>query len=184
MTSDETRPSRRVNWIAILLLAAVAIAALVVWRNYEQRRERDAALGAMVVAFQKQNSLSVFRAQVPTFVHNKESRLFGLLDSEQVGVIPATIEYRLDLSKLQPDSFDWDEDAQTMEVTIPPLTVSEPSLDAGRAQLVNRGVLVSGNAAMNLMRKNLATARATAIRESRNPQMVQLARSAAREMMI
>lgn len=184
MTSDETRPSRRVNWIAILVLAAVAIAALVVWRNYEQRRERDAALGAMVVAFQKQNSLSVFRAQVPTFVHNKESRLFGLLDSEQVGVIPATIEYRLDLSKLQPDSFDWDEDAQTMEVTIPPLTVSEPSLDAGRAQLVNRGVLVSGNAAMNLMRKNLATARATAIRESRNPQMVQLARSAAREMMI
>ena len=183
MRSDEDRPRRRPNWLAVALVAAVIIAALLLWRNYEEQREREAALGSMVTAFQKQNSLSVFRAQVPTFVHNKEQRLFGLLTAEQIGVIPATIEYRLDLSKLEPGSFEWDEDAQTMEVTIPPLTVTEPSLDARRAQLVNRGILVSGNAAMNLMRKNMGTARQTAIKESRNPEMVALARSAAREMM-
>lgn len=183
MTSDEVQPRRRPNWVAIVLVAAAVVGALLLWRHFEEQREREAALGAMVSAFQKQNSLSVFRAQVPTFVHNKEERLFGLLTAEQVGVIPATIEYRLDLSKLEPGSFDWDEENQTMEVTIPPLTVTEPSLDAGRAQLVNRGVLVSGNDAMNLMRKNMGTARQAAIRESRNPQTVAMARSAAREMM-
>ena len=183
MTSEEGQPRRRPNWVAIALVAALVVGALLLWQDYEQKRQREAALGAMVTAFQKQNSLSVFRAQVPTFVHNKEERLFGLLTAEQVGVIPATIEYRLDLSKLEPGSFEWDPDAQTMEVTIPPLTVTEPSLDARRAQLVNRGILVSGDAAMNLMQKNLGTARQTAIRESRNPEMVALARSAAREMM-
>jgi hypothetical protein len=183
MRSEEGRRHRGPNWLAVALVAAAVIGALLLWRNYQEKREQEAALGAMVTAFQKQNSLSVFRAQVPTFVHNKEERLFGLLTAEQVGVIPATIEYRLDLSKLEPDSFDWDADAQTMQVTIPPLTITEPALDARRAQLVNRGILVSGNAAMNLMRKNMGTARQTAIRESRSPEMVALARSAAREMM-
>ncbi len=183
MTNEEGRRRRRPNWLAIALVVAAVIGALLLWRDYEEKREREAALGAMVAAFQKQNSLSVFRAQVPTFVHNKEERFFGLLTAEQVGVIPATIEYRLDLSKLKPGSFEWDEDAQSMQVTIPPLTVTEPSLDPRRAQLVNRGILVSGNAAMNLMRKNMGTARQTAIRESRNPEMVAMARSAAREMM-
>lgn len=184
MTSDQALPRRGPNWIAIALVAAAVIGAFLLWREIEERREREAALGAMVTAFQKQNSLSVFRAQVPTFVHNKEQRLFGLLNAEQVGVIPATIEYRLDLSKLEPGSFEWDEDAQAMEVTIPPLTVTEPTLDTRRAQLVNRGILVSGDAAMSLMRKNMGTARQTAIRESRNPEMVAMARSAAREMMV
>ncbi len=183
MTTEEAGSRRQPNWLAILLGAAAIIGALLVWRNFEEQRERKAALGAMVTAFQKQNSLSVFRAQVPTFVHNKESRFFGLLDAEQIGVIPATIEYRLDLSKLKPGSFRWNEDAETMQVTIPDLTVTEPSLDTRRARLVNRGILVSGDAAMNLMRKNMGTARATAIRESRNPEMVAMARSAAREMM-
>lgn len=180
---EQAQPRRQPNWIVIVLVAAAVIGALLLWQQFEQRRQREAALGAMVTAFQKQNSLSVFRAQVPTFVHNKEKRLFGLLNAEQVGVIPATIEYRLDLSKLEPGSFEWDEDAQTMAVTIPSLTVTEPSLDTRRAQLVNRGILVSGDAAMSLMRKNMGTARATAIRESQNPEMVALARSAAREMM-
>ena len=166
---EEIQPRRQPNWIAIVLLAAVVIGALLLWQRFEEERQREAALGAMVTAFQKQNSLSVFRAQVPTFVHNKEERLFGLLNAEQVGVIPATIEYRLDLSKLDPGSFEWDEDAQTMAVTIPPLTVTEPSLDTRRAQLVNRGILVSGDAAMSLMRKNMGTARATAIREVAKP---------------
>lgn len=183
MTNGDVQPQRRPAWILIALVAAAVIGGLLLWQRYEERREREAALGAMVTAFQKQNSLSVFRAQVPTFVHNKEERLFGLLNAEQVGVIPATIEYRLDLSKLEPGSFEWDEEAQTMEVTIPPLTITEPTLDTRRAQLVNRGILVSGDAAMSLMQKNMGTARQRAIRESRNPEMVALARSAAREMM-
>jgi hypothetical protein len=181
--SEQAVPRRKPNWIAIALVAAVLVGLLFVWRHLAEQRKRDAALGAMVTAFQKQNSLSVFRAQVPVFVRNKESSLFGLLSSEQIGVIPATIEYRLDLAKLDAGSFQWNADQQQMQVTLPPLVIGEPALDARRAQLVNRGVIVTGGAALSLLSKNMDTARAGAIRESRNPQMLALARAAAREMM-
>ena len=183
MTSDPKPAPRQTNWILITVVLVVLIGVALVWRQLDAQRKRDAALGTMVTAFQKQNSLSVFRAQVPVFVRNSQPRLFGLLSTEQIGVIPATIEYRLDLSKLDDGSFHWNPKEQTMELTMPPLVVGEPVLDAGRAQLVNRGILVSGDAAMNLMRLNMGTARDTALRESRNPQMIALAREAAREMM-
>ena len=182
MTS-EPAAARRPNWIVIAIVVLALVGGALVWRQLAEQRRRDAALGAMVTAFQKQNSLSVFRAQVPVFVRNSQPRLFGLLSTEQIGVVPATIEYRLDLSKLDEGSFRWNPEAQTMDLTVPPLVVSEPQLDARRAQLVNRGILMSGDAAMNLMRLNMGTARETALRESRNPQMIALARAAAREMM-
>jgi len=181
MTS-EPAAARRPNWIVIAIVVLALVGGALVWRQLAEQRRRDAALGAMVTAFQKQNSLSVFRAQVPVFVRNSQPRLFGLLSTEQIGVVPATIEYRLDLSKLDEGSFRWNPEAQTMDLTVPPL-VGEPQLDARRAQLVNRGILMSGDAAMNLMRLNMGTARETALRESRNPQMIALARAAAREMM-
>jgi hypothetical protein len=182
MTS-EPAAARRPNWIVIAIVVLALVGGALVWRQLAEQRRRDAALGAMVTAFQKQNSLSVFRAQVPVFVRNSQPRLFGLLSTEQIGVVPATIEYRLDLSKLDEGSFRWNPEAQTMDLTVPPLVVGEPQLDARRAQLVNRGILMSGDAAMNLMRLNMGTARETALRESRNPQMIALARAAAREMM-
>jgi hypothetical protein len=183
MKAEKAPAPRLPNGILVVLVLLVLIGGALVWRHLDEQRKRDAALGAMVTAFQKQNSLSVFRAQVPVFVRNSQPRLFGLLSTEQIGVIPATIEYRLDLSQLDADSFRWDPARQTMELTMPPLIVGEPSLDARRAQLVNRGVLVSGDAALNLMRMNMGTARDIALRESRNPQMIGLARAAAREMM-
>lgn len=183
LKSDRNRMAPYRRWIPAVLVIALLVGGILLWRDLEEQRRREAALGAMVTAFQKQNSLSVFRAQVPVFVRNTRSQLFGLLSTEQIGVIPATIEYRLDLSQLEPGSFRWNEDQQTMQVTIPPLVVGEPALDARRAQLVNRGILVSGDTALKLMRANMGTARASALRESRNPQMLALARSAAREMM-
>ena len=183
MTSDPPPAARQPNWVVIAVVLVALIGGALVWRQLAEQRQREAALGAMVTAFQKQNSLSVFRAQVPVFVHNTQPRLFGLLSTEQIGVIPATIEYRLDLSQLDDSSFRWNPQLQTMELTMPPLVVGEPVLDARRAQLVNRGILVSGDAAMNLMRLNMGTARDTALREARNPQMMALARVAAREMM-
>jgi hypothetical protein len=183
MTTDRAPAARLPNGVLIVLVLVVLIGGALVWRHLDEQRKRDAALGAMVTAFQKQNSLTVFRAQVPVFVRNSQPQLFGLLSTEQIGVIPATIEYRLDLRQLDSGSFRWNPGQQTMEVTMPPLVVGEPMLDARRAQLVNRGVLVSGDAALNLMRMNMGTARDTALREARNPQMIALARAAAREMM-
>ena len=181
--SDEQRSERlSSNWIKVLILAAVALGAIMLWQHLERKRQQDAALGAMVSAFQKQNSLSVFRAQVPVFVRSSDPGWFGLT-REQFGVVPATVDYRLDLSKLTDRNFRWDAERQVMDVVVPPVIVGEPALDARRAQLVNRGLLMSPDVALSLMRKNMGVARTKALAEANNPQMLELARTAAREMM-
>lgn len=181
--SGEQRATRiRSNWLKLLIGAVVAIGAILLWQQFERKRQQDSALGAMVSAFQKQNSLSVFRAQVPVFVRSSEPGWLWLT-REQFGVVPATVEYRLDLSRLSDRDFRWDAERRVMSVTVPPVIVGEPTLDARRAQLVNRGILMSSDAALSLMRKNMGVARSKALAEARNPQMMELARAAAREMM-
>jgi len=175
-TSFRERP-----WLLAALAIIGSVALMLAYRSYQEGQQRDAALGAMVVAFQEQNSLSVFRAQVPVFVTNRRDG--WIFDVEQFGVIPASVEYRLDLSKLDRGSFDWDNEARRMTVTIPTPLVSEPTLDVTRAKLVNRGILVTGNVALDLLKKNAATARREALKEAKNPQLIKLAREAARKAM-
>lgn len=173
----ETVRTRR--WV----LPVAALVGLVLlglaYSSYQDRQRRDAALGAMVVAFKEQNSLNVFQAQVPVFVTSRKDG--WIIDVEQFGVIPASVQYQLDLSRLAKENFRWDREKQTMTVTIPEPVVSEPVLDMTRAKLVNKGIIVTGGVALELMKKNVGIARREAIKEARNPQMMKLARDAARK---
>lgn len=177
---SDIQPRNRRLLIVGLIVVGLAI-LIVAYRAYRERQHREAALGAMVVAFQEQNRLSVFRAQVPVFVTNRRDG--WIFDVEQFGVIPASVEYVLDLGKLKKESFDWDDEARRMTVTIPEPLITDPKIDIRRAKIVNRGILVSGNVALDLLKKNVATARRQAINEARNPQMMRLAREAARKAM-
>jgi hypothetical protein len=180
----ESSNGRR-NWRPWIIAGVAIVALIALWIAYSSHQEqqrRDQTLGAMVVAFQEQNSLSVFRAQVPVFVTNRSDG--WIFDVEQSGVIPATVEYRLDLSQVTQDNFQWDRNNQVMTVTIPPLVIAQPVLDIPRARLVNRGIFVTGNTAMDLFRKNAAVAVRQARAEANNEQMMQLAREAARKAMI
>ena len=42
-----------------------------------------------------------------------------LLESRQAAIIPATVEYRLDLSNMDRDRFAWDADSETLSVVLP-----------------------------------------------------------------
>lgn len=177
--SDIRTPNR--SWVIVGLAILGLLAGVIAYRWYEEGQRREATLGAMVVAFQEQNYLNVFRAQVPVFVTS--SRDGWIFDAEQSGVIPASVEYRLDLSKMKEDNFHWDSNGRKLTVTIPALVISPPVLDMERAKLVNRGILISGNVATELVKKNAGVARRQAIVEAKNPQLIQLARDAARKAM-
>jgi len=181
MSVDHASAGKGPNWVRIALVAALLIGALLLWRHMQEQRKREATLGAMVSAFQEQNKLSVFRAQVPSFVTSRHDG--WIFDAEQSGVIPASVEYHLDLSKLTEQNFEWDRDRSVMTVTMPPLVISEPVLDMQRAKLVNRGILVSGNVGVDLVKQNAGVAKRQAYAEAQNPQMMALARDAARKAM-
>jgi hypothetical protein len=164
----------------ILFIAALALSAWALWRAFGPEDLGD-PLATSLVAFEKQNKLTVFSAQLSPVVASRDERLFGVLKSRQVAVIPARVDYTLDLSRMDRNRLAWDAAAKRLDVLLPPLAVSRPNLDEGRAQYLQEGVLITRDAQEKLNRNNTRLAEQQAMAQAANPVLMGLARTAARE---
>jgi hypothetical protein len=138
-------------------------------------------LATSLVAFEKQNRLTVFSAQLAPVVASDDSRFLGLVKSRQVAVIPARVDYTLDLSRMSRDRLAWNKERKTLDVLLPPLTVSRPNLDEARAQYLREGLWISRDAQDKLNRNNTRLAERQAMSAAANPALLSLARSAAKD---
>ena len=164
----------------LLFIAMLALAAWLAWRAFGPEDHGD-PLATSLVAFEKQNRLTVFSAQLSAVVASEDSRLFGALKTKQVAVIPARVDYRLDLSQVDRDRLSWDETTSTLDVQLPALTVGKPNLDEGRAQYLREGLLFTRDAQDELTRDNTRLAEQQAVEQAANPVLMGLARSAAKD---
>jgi len=167
-----------VPWLLFIL--TLALAAWLGWRAFGPEDNGD-PLATSLVAFEKQNRLTVFSAQLSPVVSSNDSRLMGLVQSRQIAVIPARVDYTLDLSQMDRDRLRWDEGASTLDVQLPALTVGKPNLDEGRAQYLREGIWISRDAQDNLTRQNTRLAEQQAQAQAANPVLMGLARSAAKD---
>ena len=175
------RPLERVQMTPwLLFIAMLALAAWLAWRAFGPEDHGD-PLATSLVAFEKQNRLTVFSAQLSAVVASEDSRLFGALKTKQVAVIPARVDYRLDLSQVDRDRLSWDETTSTLDVQLPALTVDKPNLDEGRAQYLREGLLFTRDAQDELTRDNTRLAEQQAVEQAANPVLMGLARSAAKD---
>lgn len=167
----------RFPWVPWLLgLAGLALAAWAWWPA-----PRADVLATSLTAFEKQNRLTVFSAQLSPVVASNEEALLGLLKSRQVAVIPARVDYVLDLSAMGRDRLAWDAATQKLSVRLPPLQLTPPNLDEGRAQYLREGVWISRSTQDQLTRENTLAAEKQARAQAANPVLVQLARAAAKD---
>lgn len=180
----DQRPLARIQavpWlIVIVLLAAVAWLG---WRAFLYNEEGD-PVGSAMLAFEKQNSLTVFSSRFEVVAESTDSRgLLGidLLKSRQASIIPATVEYRLDLSRMDRDRFQWDDASDTLSVVLPQLRISRPNLDEGDARVFTEGNWVTANAQRDLSKNNSLQAEKRAAAFAKNPEVLALARNAAKE---
>ena len=173
------RPVARVSALPWLLFL-VTLAALA-WFWFLKPDKLGDPLATSLVAFEKQNRLTVFSAQLAPVVAADDSRLFGLVKSKQVAVIPARVDYTLDLSAMNRDRLAWNEEAKTLDVQLPPLTLSRPNLDEARAQYLREGVLITREAQDKLNRNNTRLAEQQAMQNAANPVLMNLARAAAKD---
>jgi hypothetical protein len=180
----DTRSLARVQampWmIVILLLAAVA------WLGCSAfiYKEEGDPVGSAMLAFEKQNSLTVFSSRFEVVAESEDARgIMGmdLLKSRQAAIIPATVEYRLDLSQMDRDRFEWDDASDTLNVVVPPLRISRPNLDEGQQKTFTEGTYVTRDAGSDLARNNSLQAERKAAEFAKNPEVLSLARQAARE---
>jgi hypothetical protein len=174
------RPLARVAALPwVLFVVALAAAAWLAWRAFGPEEVGD-PLATSLVAFEKQNKLTVFSAQLAPVVSSDDSRLFGLVRAKQVAVIPARVDYTLDLSQVGKERLGWDEAGKILSVTLPPLTVGRPNLDEARAQYLREGVWIGREAQDKLTRDNTKLAERLAMEQAANPVLLDLARGAAR----
>lgn len=165
-------------WLLFILM--LALAAWLEYRAFWPRGGGD-PIGTTIVAFEKQNRLTVFSAQLAPVVAAEDSRLMGLVKSRQVAVIPARVDYSLDLSRMDRNRLAWNTSTKTLDVLLPPLNVGTPNLDEGRAQYLREGVWISREAQDSLSRTNTRLAEQQATQQAGNPVLMNLARSAAKD---
>lgn len=164
----------------LLFIAALALSAFLAWQVWKPERLGD-PLATSLVAFEKQDRLTVFSAQLAPVVSSDDSRLFGLVHAKQVAVIPARVDYTLDLSHIGRDRMAWDAQGKTLSVRLPPLGVGRPNLDEARAQYLREGVWITREAQDKLTRDNTRLAERLAVEQAANPVLMALARSAAKD---
>ena len=170
-----------VPWLIVILLLAAT--AWLGWRAFFYNEEGD-PVGSAMLAFQKQNSLTVFSSRFEVVAESTNAQgVLGidLLKSRQAAIIPATVEYRLDLSAMDRDRFKWDDASKTLAVTLPTLRISRPNLDEAQAKTFTEGNFVTGTAAQALAKNNSLQAERKADVFAKNPEVLSLARQAAKE---
>lgn len=165
-------------WLLFILMLAIAA-----WLAYEAfgPQEKGSPLGTTLTAFEKQNKLTVFSAQLAPVVASEDSRLLGLVNSKQVAIIPARVDYTLDLSQMDRSRLDWNEQTHVLTVRLPAITAGKPNLDEARAQYLREGIWISRDAQDNLSRQNTQLAEKLALEQAVNPVLMGLARSAAKD---
>lgn len=179
----EARARRRLAvlpWLLFLIAAAAAAAAWLAWQMWKPKPAGD-PLATSLIAFDKQDRLTVFSAELAPVVASDDSRLFGLVTSRQVAVIPARVDYAIDLGKVSRDRMQWDAASRTLSVRLPSLEVTRPNLDEARAQYLREGVWISRAAQDKLTRDNTRLAERLAVEQAANPVLLGLARSAAKD---
>ena len=176
------RGERMLALVAALLLAATLFFG---WRAYFYQEEGDPVASAML-AFEKQNSLVVFSSRFEVVAESVNTRSVAgvnvdLLETRQAAIIPASVEYRLDLSGMDAQAFEWNADSETLKVTLPQLQTSRPNLDEAEARIFTEGVWVSRDAARELAANNSEQAERRASEFAKNPEILALARTAAKD---
>ena len=173
--------TQAVPWLIVIVLLAAA--AWLGWRAFFYHEEGD-PVGSAMLAFEKQNSLTVFSSRFEVVAESEDRRgIMGvdLLKSRQAAIIPATVEYRLDLSTMDRDRFEWNDSNDTMTVVLPQLRISRPNLDEAEQKTFTEGTYVSRDASADLARNNSRQAERKAAEFAKNLQVLSLARQAAKD---
>ncbi len=167
-------------WVLVAVLAALAL--FLGWRAYFYEEEGDPVASAML-SFERQNALVVFASRFEVVAESEYEQSLGPLTVRRVrqaAIIPASVDYRLDFSAMDREDFRWDAATSTLHVTLPQLQTTRPNLDEAEARIFTEGLLNTAGSQQLLAEKNSQVAEEKALAFAKNPEVLSLARAAAR----
>ncbi|WP_375390453.1 hypothetical protein [uncultured Sphingomonas sp.] len=169
---------------AILVLALLAVGLLQQRRLTQERRRReqaelDAGLAASRVLSARFEATGELRAarlsgQVVSRGDCTSAYLFG---SQQKTVAPYSINYMVDLSRVDRASFRWDARDRIMFVEVPGVTVEPPAIDMSRARSAQSGLFISRKCGLAMQQQ--VSSRLSAAAQERGRRAAYLVRAGA-----
>lgn len=132
-----------------------------------------------LLSVRDQGRLTPFAGRFAAVVTASETRLG--LTARKTLIMPGTVRYGVDLSRLRRENLAWDEATRTLSVTLPPLEITGPDIDLNQVQEYSEGGLVMAltDAERELDQANRRSAQEELMRQARERTPMGLARSAA-----
>ncbi|MEO1168801.1 MAG: DUF4230 domain-containing protein [Pseudomonadota bacterium] len=135
---------------------------------------------ASLEGLREQNVLIPFEARFVAVITSTQRR-FGL-SARKTLIMPGNVRYELDLAALGDDDVDWDTATNTLTVTMPDLTISDPDIDIDSIrEYDDGGILIAvTDAEEALDAANRAEGQRSLMRQARAGPTMRLAQDAAR----
>ena len=138
-------------------------------------------LSATVESLRAENKLVVWSYQGTANVRARDTD-WWIFESEQRLIVPASVDYRLNLSELTLADVEYDESAKLVRVELPRLKLSSVAFYPEKATTINGGLLtLSDEKVQALNRRAYATARRAITAQAQQRAMVKVAKRKARE---
>lgn len=160
---SETLPKQL---LAVAIIALLAFAAYVGYEKYFEKYTIERTAGpnddtlvvtkVVTAAFAKGSSLKVGTLSGTVQAAAKDTRGYGLLNSDQVMKAPYSVDYFVDLSRLSLQNYIWNPKSRTLSIRVPEVTVAPANVDESKMMVRRRGIFITA-AAFDAMGKTTST---------------------------
>ena len=139
----------------------------------------EAIASTTMMSVREQGRLTSYTGRFVAVVTARESRLG--LSARKTLIMPGTVRYSVDLSRLRRENLAWERDTRTLTVTLPPLEISGPQVDLNQVQEYSEGGILMAltDAGRTLDQANRRSALEELMRQARDRIPVGQARNAA-----
>lgn len=126
--------------IGLALLVIVFLCAALIFRKTFDKILPDpvTVADAILESIQSQNKLVVFSAQVATTVTTTQTA-FKLFTGKETLIVPGTVSYEVDFSKLSKDDLSWDSGKRTLSIVLNHPVPTAPVVAFDRVQSFREG---------------------------------------------
>lgn len=133
--------------------------------------------GEILEGLKETNRLTVFRAYITALSETRDKG--WIFDSTQLLITPAFVNYYVDLASMKPGAIVIAD--KTMTVTLPPIMLERPNIDAAGVRKIDRGALTAFASESDALRAaNTAKAYAQLTAKARTPSLLKAAREQAK----
>ena len=138
----------RINPVALAGIAAALLLGLLIGvstgiadRLFGSGPDPKTIATSSLESMRAQNRLVAFVARYVSVTTSQQRRLG--LSAERTLILPGTVRYEVDLSKLQQRDVSWDAGSQTLRVRLPDIEIAGPEVDLSSAREYGEGKLLT-----------------------------------------